>query len=213
MANSPTKKTIVTSEDALASMFAFFKQILPLKETEKEELRSIVQQRSIRKRQSILQEGDVCKHYTYVVSGCFRMLSVDKKGIEHNIQFAAESDWISDIGSFFSEKPSQLFIEALEQSTVLQIEKKDLLKIYGSSLKFNRNFRVIIENKFVELQTRVLQNISSTAEERYTFFIEQYPHLSNRLPSTQIASYLGVTPEFLSKVRKSLSRKGNLKVD
>jgi CRP-like cAMP-binding protein len=73
---------------------------------------------------------------------------------------------------------------------------------------FDRNFRVIIENKFVELQNRVLQNISSTAEERYLAFLEQYPHLSNRLPSTQIASYLGVTPEFLSKIRKGLSSKG-----
>jgi CRP-like cAMP-binding protein len=202
------KSTDVTSEEALASLSAFFKQILPLNNNEKEELKSIARQRLIRKRQYILQEGDVCKHYTYVVKGCFRMFSVDKKGAEHNIQFAAESDWVSDIGSFFSEKPSKLFIEAIEPSTILQIEKKDLLKLYANSLRLNRNFRVIIENKFVELQNRVLQNISSTAQERYTNFIEQYPHLSNRLPSTQIASYLGVTPEFLSKVRKTLSRKG-----
>jgi CRP-like cAMP-binding protein len=204
---STDKKTEVASEEALASMFNFFKHILPLKQHEKDEIRAIARQRTIRKRQFILQEDDVCKHYTFVVTGCFRMFSVDKKGVEHNIQFAAENDWISDIGSFFSEKPSKLFIEAIEPSTILQIEKKDLLKLYTDSLKFNRNFRVIIENKYVELQNRVLQNISSTAEERYTDFIEQYPHLSNRLPSTQIASYLGVTPEFLSKVRKTLSTK------
>jgi CRP-like cAMP-binding protein len=208
MMNASTdKKTDVASEEALTSMFNFFKQILPLKQHEKDEIRAIARQRTIRKRQFILQEDDVCKHYTFVVTGCFRMFSVDKKGIEHNIQFAAENDWISDIGSFFSEKPSKLFIDAIEPSTILQIGKKDLLKLYTDSLKFNRNFRVIIENKYVELQNRVLQNISSTAEERYTVFIEQYPHLSNRLPSTQIASYLGVTPEFLSKVRKTLSTK------
>jgi CRP-like cAMP-binding protein len=208
MTNASTdKKTEVASEEVLTSMFNFFKQILPLKQHEKDEIRTIARQRAIRKRQFILQEDDICKHYTFVVTGCFRMFSVDKKGVEHNIQFAAESDWISDIGSFFSEKPSKLFIEAIEPSTILQIEKKDLLKLYTDSLKFNRNFRVIIENKYVELQNRVLQNISSTAEERYTVFIEQYPHLSNRLPSTQIASSLGVTPEFLSKVRKTLSTK------
>jgi CRP-like cAMP-binding protein len=138
------------------------------------------------------------------------MFSVDGKGTEHNIQFAAENDWISDIGSFYSEKPSKLYIEAIEPSLVLQIEKADLLFLYTNFSRINRNFRVIIENKFVELQNRVLQNISSTAEERYTTFLEQYPDLSNRLPSTQIASYLGVTPEFLSKVRKGLSAK-NLK--
>jgi CRP-like cAMP-binding protein len=135
------------------------------------------------------------------------MFNVDSKGSEHNIQFAAENDWISDIGSFYSEKPSKLYIEAIEPSLVLQIEKKDLLFLYTNFSRINRNFRVIIENKFVELQNRVLQNISSTAEERYTTFLEQYPDLSNRLPSTQIASYLGVTPEFLSKVRKGLSTK------
>lgn len=208
MSTSPDKKTEPASDDALTSLFDFFKQILPLKKEEKDEIRSIARQRTIRKRQFILQEDDVCKHYTFVVTGCFKMFSVDKKGVEHNIQFAAENDWISDIGSFFSEKPSKLFIEAIETSTILQIEKKDLLKLYTDSLKFNRNFRVIIENKYVELQNRLLQNISSTAEERYTAFIEQYPHLSNRLPSTQVASYLGVTPEFLSKVRKTLSTKG-----
>jgi CRP-like cAMP-binding protein len=138
------------------------------------------------------------------------MFSVDGKGTEHNIQFAAENDWISDIGSFYSEKPSKLYIEAIEPSLVLQIEKADLLFLYTNFSRINRNFRVIIENKFVELQNRVLQNISSTAEDRYTTFLEQYPDLSNRLPSTQIASYLGVTPEFLSKVRKGLSAK-NLK--
>lgn len=137
------------------------------------------------------------------------MFSVDGKGIEHNIQFAAESDWISDIGSFYSEKPSKLYIEAIEPSVVLQIEKPDLLFMYTNFTRINRNFRVIIENKFVELQNRVLQNISSTAEERYTTFLEQYPDLSNRLPSTQIASYLGVTPEFLSKIRKGLSVKNS----
>jgi CRP-like cAMP-binding protein len=207
MSASQDKKTENASEEALESLFNFFKQILPLKQLEKDEIKSTARHRSIRKRQFILQEDDICKHYTFVVTGCFRMFSVDNKGVGHNIQFAAENDWISDIGSFFSEKPSRLFIEAIEPSTILQIEKKDLLKLYADSLRVNRNFRVIIENKYVELQNRVLQNISSTVEERYTVFIEQYPHLSNRLPSTQIASYLGVTPEFLSRVRKTLATK------
>ena len=196
------------SEAAATSLFEYFGKILPLQENEKEELRSRMKERNIRRRQFILQEDDVCKHYTYVVSGCFRMFSVDQKGSEHNIQFAAESDWISDIGSFFSEKPGKLFIEGMEPSLILQIEKKDLLFLYINYPKFDRNFRVIVENKFVELQNRVLQNISSTVEERYTAFLEQYPNLANRLPSTQIASYLGVTPEFLSKVRKGLATKG-----
>jgi CRP-like cAMP-binding protein len=192
---------------ALEPVFHYFDTILPLKENERIEFQNRMYERKIRRKQFILQQDDVCKHYTFIVSGCFRMFGVDSKGIEHNIQFAAENDWISDIGSFYSEKPSKLYIEALEPSLVLQIEKKDLLFLYTNFSRVNRNFRVIIENKFVELQNRVLQNISSTVEERYVTFLEQYPRLSNRLPSTQIASYLGVTPEFLSKVRKGLSGK------
>lgn len=201
------KKDEKVSEAAWASLCVYFEKILTLKDDEKEELRSRVRERHIRRRQFVLQQDDICKQYTYIVSGCFRMFSVDGKGAEHNIQFAAENDWISDIGSFYSEKPSKLYIEAIEPSLVLQIEKTDLLFMYTHFSRINRNFRVVIENKFVELQNRVLQNISSTAEERYTAFVEQYSDLSNRLPSTQIASYLGVTPEFLSKVRKGLSLK------
>ena len=136
------------------------------------------------------------------------MYGVDDKGYEHNIQFAAENDWIMDIGSFHSQKTSKLNIEAVENSKILQISQIDLYLLYTQIPKLDRIFKVIIENKFIELQNRVLQNFSSTAEQRYLSFLEQYPHLSNRLPNTQIASYLGITPEFLSKIRKGLSKKG-----
>lgn len=142
------------------------------------------------------------------------MYGVDQKGGEHNIQFAAENDWITNLGSFYSDKPSQLYIEAIEPSVILQIKKPDLLYLYINYHKFDRNFRIIIERKYIELQNRVLQNISSTAEERYKAFLEQYPNLTNRLPNTQIASYLGITPEFLSKIRKDMAREAwPLKLD
>lgn len=163
--------------------------------------------RKVKRRQMILQEGFTCKHYTFVVQGCFKMYGVDDKGTEHNIQFAAENEWIADIGSFHSGKPSGFCIEAIEPSEIIQIEQQDLYFLYTNIPKLDRIFKVIIENKFVELQNRVLQNISSTAQQRYLFFLEQYPHLANRLPNTQIASYLGITPEFLSKVRKDLAEK------
>lgn len=132
------------------------------------------------------------------------MYGVDAKGAEHNIQFAAENDWIADIGSFHSGKPSKLFIEAIEASLIVQIEKQDLYFLYRSIPKLDRIFKVIVENKFVELQNHVLQNISSTAQECYINFLEQYPQLAQRLPNTQIASYIGITPEFLSKIRSEL---------
>lgn len=135
------------------------------------------------------------------------MYGVDDRGIEHNIQFAAENDWIADIGSFHSKKPSQLNIEAMEPSEVIQIEQQDLYFLYTNVPKLDRIFKVIVENKYVELQNRVLQNISSTGQQRYLNFLDQYPTLASRLPNVQIASYLGITPEFLSKIRKDLSGK------
>ena len=189
---------------ALDQLVLFFARYVALSDSEKEELALRVHERALKRKEVLLREGQTCKHFAFVLEGCFKMYAIDKAGKEHNLQFAAENDWIADISSFYSEKPSQLFIEALEPSRVLLIERPDLIFLYGRFPKFVRYFKVIFEDKFVELQNRVLQNISSTAEERYLSFLEQYPHLSNRLPSVQIASYLGVTPEFLSKVRKDV---------
>ena len=178
-----------------------FKKYLPLNGAETKLLSERVTQRQIKRRQMILQEGFVCKHYTFVAQGCFKMYGVDEKGNEHNLSFAAENDWIADLGSFYSEKPSKLFIEAIEPSTILQIEKPDLLYMFINVPKFDRNFRVIVEEKFIELQNRLLQSFSSNAHQRYLDFLEQYRELALRLPNTQIASYLGITPEFLSRIR------------
>ena len=184
-----------------------FHKYLPLTEAEQELILSRIKHRQIKRRQMILQEGLVCHHYTFIVKGCFKMYGVDDRGIEHNIQFAAEDDWIADIGSFHSKKPSRLFIEAIEPSEIIQIEQQNLYFLYLNIPKLDRIFKVIVENKYVELQDRVLQNISSTAQQRYVNFLEQYPTLASRLPNVQIASYLGITPEFLSKIRKDLSGK------
>ncbi|MEL7530968.1 MAG: Crp/Fnr family transcriptional regulator [Bacteroidota bacterium] len=159
----------------------------------------------MKRRQFILQEGDICRHYFFVGEGCFKMYGVDEKGGEHNILFAAENDWITDIGSFHSDKPTRLYIEAMEPAQIVQIHKPDLLYFYRYHPTFDRNFRVITENRLVEQQNRVLQNISSTSEERYLSFLAQYPRLASRIPNSQIASYLGITPEFLSKIRRKLS--------
>jgi CRP-like cAMP-binding protein len=179
----------------------YFKNYLPLNNEEINLLDARVTQRHIKRRQMILQEGFVCKHYTFVEKGCFKMYGIDEKGTEHNLRFAAENDWIADLGSFYAENPSKLFIEAIEPSTILQIEKQNLLYLFINVPKFDRNFRVIVEEKFIELQNRLLQNFSLNAHQRYLDFLEQYQELALRLPNTQIASYLGITPEFLSKIR------------
>jgi len=184
----------------------YFENFLPLDEKEKSIVGDYFKERRVKRRQFILQEGDICKHNTFIVEGCFRMYLVDEKGKEHNLQFAVEHWWIGDIGSFHSEKPSKLYIEALENSIILQTKKEDQLKLFADYPKFNRIFRVLAENAMVSLQNRILQNISSSAEERYLDFLNRYPYLFNRISKVQIASYLGVTPEFLSTIRKKISK-------
>ena len=191
-----------TEQSSKDVLIESFKKIFPLTAKEKEILISRFTERQVKRRGFILQQGDVCKHFTFIVSGCFKMYAVDQAGKEHNLQFALENDWIADLASFYSEKPSGVYIEAIEAAVVLQIKHHDLLDLYIHYHKFDRNFRIIVERKYIELQHRVLQNISITAEQRYQNFLEQYPQFANRLPNTQIASYLGITPEFLSKIRK-----------
>ncbi|MDR2229080.1 MAG: Crp/Fnr family transcriptional regulator [Flavobacteriaceae bacterium] len=188
------------------SIIKHFDKYLPLNEKEINALTNRLIEKKIKRRQFILQEGDTCKYFTYILEGCFKMYGVDNSGAEHNLTFAAEDDWISDIDSLHKEKPSKLFIEAMEPSTILQISKGDLWYLYTNFPKFDRNFRVIIENKYIELQNRLLLTFSATAYERYEDFLKQYPHLANRIPNTQIASYLGITPEFLSKIRNERVR-------
>ena len=183
----------------------YFENFLPLNEEEKTAVENYFKVRKIKRRQFILQEGDICKHNTFVIEGCFRTYMIDEKGKEHNLQFAIENWWIGDIGSFHSEKPSKLNIEAIENAVILQCKKEDQLKLFVNYPKFNRIFRVLAENAIVSLQNRILQNISSTAEERYLDFVERFPQFFNRISNVQIASYLGVTPEFLSAIRKKIA--------
>ncbi|WP_456867799.1 Crp/Fnr family transcriptional regulator [Galbibacter sp. BG1] len=184
------------------SLIDNFNRYFKLTSAEEQEVCNVFYVRHYKRRGFLLQEGDTCKHYTFVVSGCFKMYAVDQNGKEHNIQFAVEDNWIMDFQSFYEETPSKLYIEAMEPSTVLQINHNDLLQLYTAHHKFDRNFRIIIEQKYIQFQNRILETISATAEERYHRFVDAYPNLQQRIPNTQIASYLGITPEFLSKIRK-----------
>lgn len=194
------------SQASIEPLLNYFERLIPLNKEEKAMAAEKFHPRLFRKRQYALQEGDVCTQFYFVVRGCLRMYKIDEQGTVHILQFATENWWINDLGSFHSEKPSELNIDALEDTMVLQISRNDLISLYLQAPKFDRIFRVLIENSFVALQNRLLQNISSTAEDRYQSFLEVYPHLVNRLSQTQIASFLGITPEFLSRLRNKLSK-------
>jgi CRP-like cAMP-binding protein len=194
------------SQASLKPLLEYFERLIPLNEEEKELVSTKFRPRLYQKKQYVLQEGNVCMQFNFVVRGCLRMYKIDEQGDTHVLQFAAENNWINDLGSFHQFKPSALNIDVLEDTVVLQISYDDLISLYKTAPKFDRIFRVIIENGFIRLQERLLQNISSTAEERYQSFLDSYPHLANRLSQVQIASFLGITPEFLSRIRNKRTK-------
>ncbi len=197
-----------SDETTTKPLIAFFENIIPLNSGEKQLINEYFKPRLYRKRQYILQQGDVCKYFNFVVRGCLRMYKIDDKGVVHILQFASENWWINDNDSFHSNLPSELNIDALEDTMILQINLQDLTYLYKKSRKFNLIFRVLLEKAHTALQRRLLLNISSSAQEKYKSFVKNYPHLLNRLPQTQIAAYLGITPEFLSKIKSELLRNG-----
>lgn len=187
----------------LAALSHYFKNdYFPLTQQEEAELARYFTARQVKRRAFLLQQGEVCRSASFVVAGCFKMYAVDQSGKEHNLLFAVENEWMTDLNSFYTEQPSRVHIEAVEPATVLQIKHDDLLSLFTRYHKFDRNFRILVERGYMALQDRLLQTISATAEERYQNFLVQYPHWASRLPNAQIASYLGITPEFLSKIRK-----------
>lgn len=196
-----------TIPSQIEPLLTYFQNVIPLNNEEKQLVRELFKPRLYRKRQYVLQEGDICNQFNFIVRGCLRMYKVDDKGNTHILQFASENWWLSNIGSFHERKPSELNIDALEDTMVLQISYDSLVSLYTKAAKFDRIFRVLIENSFVSLQKRLLQNISSTAEERYVSFSETYSHVNNRISQTQIASFLGITPEFLSRLRNKQTKK------
>jgi CRP-like cAMP-binding protein len=198
------KTASITSVEPLLDYFE--KKGYVLNDREKDLVKEKFHARLYRKRQYILQEGDICTQFNFVIRGCIRTYNIDKKGNIHILQFGTENYWINDLGSFHGIKPSTLNIDALEDTVVLQISLEDLISLYKQSPIFDRIFRVLIENGFIHLQERLLQNISSTAEERYESFLNNYPQLLNRIAQVQIAAFLGVTPEFLSRLRNQRSK-------
>jgi CRP-like cAMP-binding protein len=172
---------------------------------ESDEFKSYFTARKLKKKQFLLQEGDVCNKLAFVEKGALYSYSTDLKGAQHVIQFAFEGWWISDLYSFFTQEPSKLNIEALEASELLLIDHEKHQLLLSSQPKYESYMRLLYQNAYVALQKRVESTIGLTAEEKYSRLLEHYPALLHRMPLQLIASYLGVTPETLSRIRKQLS--------
>ena len=163
--------------------------------------------KKLRKHQFLLNEGYVCRHVAFVNSGCLRKYTIDNKGAEHIIQFAIEDWWISDLDSFFSGLPAKSNIDALQDSEILLLEKSARDELLDNCPKMERLFRLQIESGYAATQQRIVDSLSASAEERYLKFIKTYPKIFEIVPQNQIASYLGITPQSLSRIRKELTQK------
>jgi len=197
----------MTTEEQHALLMSSIRRHIDPTADEEAYFLSLLQTTQVKKRRFLLQEGEVCRHSAFVVNGCMRSYTVDDNGFEHILQFAPEGWWIADMYSFISGRPGQLYIDALEDSELLLLSKSHQEKLYYDVPKFERFFRIIVENSLVAGRQRILDNMSLSAVQRYDQFCQQYPTLIHRLPQKQIAAYIGVTPEFLSKLRGEKARR------
>ena len=162
---------------------------------------SLLNKVSVSKKETLLRQGDICKSIYFVNSGALRAYYSDKQDKETTIMFGVADWWITDMYSFLNQQPALMHLQALEASEVLELSKANMDQLYGDVPKFERFFRIIIQNAYVREQVRVIHNLSMTAEERYEIFLKKYPQIVKRVTQKQIASYLGITPEFLSTIR------------
>lgn len=172
---------------------------------------SLLKVRKLLPRQYLVQQGDVCRHESYVCKGFLRSFYVDEKGNDHTLHFAMEDWWITDSTSFHLQVPATRNIVALEASVLLQIEKEDLEQLYKDIPAFERFWRILEQKGGIAQDQRILNAISMTGAERYEALITKYPTLEQRMPQRHIASYLGITPVFLSQIRKQLATPGGVK--
>ncbi|HTJ50062.1 MAG TPA: Crp/Fnr family transcriptional regulator [Cyclobacteriaceae bacterium] len=178
---------------------------ISISENEMEEFCNLFHKKTIKKKTFLLREGEVCEFEGFVAKGLFRVYHIDQNGFEQILYFAIENWWITDIDSFTNGKPSQLFIEALEDSEVLLISKKDKEFAYAKLPLIEKLFRVMTQKTHVALQRRMIDNLSKAADQRYLDFIEKYPNHYKRLTNLQIAAYLGISHEFVSKIRRKIA--------
>lgn len=174
---------------------------------EQERVLALTESRHYNPKEIVLKEGEICTHSFFVTKGILRNYTIDENGMEHVVSFACPGWWIADMYSYLTQRPGHSFIEVNEEAEVLLLSKQNQELLYTEVPKMERFFRILIENSLVANQQRLMDNMSFTAEARYDKFTKKYAGLIYSLPQKQIASYIGVTPEFFSKMKARLLKK------
>lgn len=185
----------------------YFEKFIHLSEEDRLKIKQVFKEVKVKKRQFIVQPNFVASHRNYVVHGAFRSYVVADEGEEHTIAFAIDDWWITDYNSYIFQKPATMFVVALEDSTIMQIDFEKEKELKASHQKFETFFRTIAERGLAFYQRRLISNLTQTAEERYDEFELKYPLIAQRVPQYALASFLGMTTEYLSKLRNHRAKK------
>jgi len=180
-------------------------RIVPLTQEEQDILLTHITYRKMLKGQFLVQQGDICRYSGFVISGCTKTFYVDDEGQEHVIMFSIEDWWTSDIGSFITQSPADFNVQCLENTELILFPYEKQEALFEAIPKMERFFRKIIEKAFAASQKRIVRNFTMSARDRYLFFRSQYPKMEQRIPQYLIASYLGITKEFLSKIKNQIA--------
>lgn len=179
----------------------YIRRFVNLTEDEAQIFASCFKEVKIKKRQFIVQPNFIAKHRHYVLTGAFRAYVVADEGQDHTITFAIDDWWITDYNSYIFQQPATMFVVALEDSTIFQIDFDKEQELKRQNHKFETFFRIIAERGLASHQRRIISNLTQSAEERYEHFVSKYPQIAQRVPQYALASYLGMTTEFLSRIR------------
>ena len=185
-------------------LLVYINKFINLTVEEETILLSKIVNRNYLKDQYIAQQGDICKSVNFIISGCTKTFYMDLDGQEHIVMFSIEDWWTSDLGSFITQTPADFNVQCLENTQLIQFTYDNLEELYKEIPKLERLFRKIVERAFTASQKRIIRNFSLTAKERYQIFKKDKPKIDQRVPQYMIASYLGVTKEFLSKIKSQI---------
>jgi CRP-like cAMP-binding protein len=189
-------------------LLQYISQYVQLTEDEQQLFLSKIRLGKYLKGQYVVQNGNVCRYESFVLKGCLKTFYIDNEGQEHIVMFAIENWWTADLGSFLTQTPACYNVLCLENCELAQITYADLEALYLAIPKLERFFRIIIQKAYIAAQQRIVNNFSMAAKDRYVQFRKQYPEIDQRVPQYMIASYLGITKEFLSKIRHQLIQEG-----